>query len=465
MTKLPSIARAFAPAALITIATPALAQDAPAAATFDTERMIEVIETEVDTGKFMGAVLVAQGEEPLIDQAWGSADLEWDIANTTDTKFRIGSVTKQFTSVSILLLSERGQLDLEAPIATYLEDTPEAWNAITVRNLMRHTSGIPNVTTLETFAEKKYLPLSQDDLIALFEDLPLEFEPGSQFSYSNSGYVLLSRIVENVSGLPLADFYRANIFDPLGMEATGIDVSAQILPRRADGYSPAGDDVNVINAPYADMGIPTGAGALYSTTGDLLKWQRGLFGGKVLGEESLAQYLTPGPYEAFAGDPYAHAVLIDRTGDDRYYWHGGGIEGFNAWLGYDPDRKVTVAVLANLNGGAASKIGEQLMTLAQGRDVILPADRVAIEIAPEALAQYVGVYALAPDFKITVSLEGDRLMTQATGQGPAQIFPEGDDRFFLTVIDAQLRFERDAAGEITGATLFQNGREFSATSE
>jgi CubicO group peptidase (beta-lactamase class C family) len=461
MSTIRTLSLALAPAMLSLTALPAIAQDAAP----DTERMTQVIETEVDTGKFMGAVLVAQGEAPVIDRAWGMADLEWGIANTTDTKFRIGSVTKQFTAVSILLLAEQGKIELDAPIASYLEDTPEAWEAITVRNLLRHTSGIPNVTALEVFEEKKYLPISQDELIGLFSALPLEFVPGSEFSYSNSGYVLLSRIVENVSGESLADFYRTNIFDPLGMEATGIDVSAQILPKRAEGYSPAGDDVNVINAPYADMGIPTGAGALYSTTGDLLKWQRGLFGGKVLSEASLAEYLTPAEFEAFAGDRYALGVLIDRTGNDSFYWHGGGIEGFNAWLGYDPARETTVVVLANLNGGAANKIGEQLMTLVQGREVVLPEDRVAIDLPVEKLAEYEGVYALAPDFKITVFLDGEMLMTQATGQDPARIWPEGDDRFFLKVIDAQIGFNRDADGTITGATLFQNNREFPAPKE
>ncbi|MEE4289772.1 MAG: serine hydrolase domain-containing protein, partial [Erythrobacter sp.] len=286
MTAFRSIAIALAPAAIVLAPSPALAQetapDAAPEASLDTERMIEVIETEADTGKFMGAVLVAQGDTPVIDRAWGMADLEWDIANTTDTRFRIGSVSKQFTAVATLLLAERGQLSLDAPIATYLEDTPPAWEAVTVRNLLRHTSGIPSFTQLESFERDQYLPLSQDELIATFSALPLEFEPGAKFTYSNSGYVLLSKIIEEVSGDSFSDFLDANIFAPLGMENSGLDDPARILPRRAAGYSPAGDDVTVINAPYNDMGIPSGAGAIYSTTHDLLKWQRGLFGGKLL---------------------------------------------------------------------------------------------------------------------------------------------------------------------------------------
>ncbi len=461
MSSFHSAALVLAPLAFAFTSTPALAQEVEA----DHDRMIKVVEAEASTGKFMGAVLVAQGDEPVLQRTWGSADLEWNIANTIDTKFRIGSVTKQFTAASILLLQERGKLDIDAPIATYLEETPEEWSTITIRNLLRHTSGIPNVTSLDDFATQKYLPTSQDELIAMFSSLPLEFEPGSQFSYSNSGYVLLSRIVENVSGENLGDFYQANIFDPLGMKESGIDVTASILPKRANGYSPTGDDVTVMNAPYADMGIPTGAGAMYSTVGDLHKWQRGLFGGKVLSDESLAEYLTPAPYDAFAGDQYALGVLIDRTDGNMFTWHGGGIEGFNAWLGYDPERETTVVVLANLNGGAATKIGEQLMTLVQGRDIVLPGERGEIAMSTEELAEYEGVYALSPDFKITVFLDGDKLMTQATGQGPARIYPEAKDRFFLKVIDAQLGFNRDESGMITGATLYQNSREFPAQKE
>lgn len=340
-----------------------LAMSAYPAFAQDSEQLSEIVEAEADPGNFMGSALVAIDGEVLLDRAWGSADLEWDIANTTNTKFRIGSVTKQFTAVSLLLLQERGMLSLDDPLSKHLPDSPDAWSDITLRHLLRHTSGIPSVTSLDDFGTFKYLPTTQDELIARFSGLPLEFEPGSQWKYSNSGYVVLSRVVEHVSGQSYEAFIRTNLLDPLGMNETGIDNSSVILPKRADGYSPSSQ--GIINADYVNMAIPAGAGALYSTTGDLLKWQRGLFGGNLLSEESLSEYVTPSPFEARDADKYAHGVLvhIDETG--RTYWHGGGIEGFNAWLGYDPDRKATVVVLANLNGGAAVKIGEQLMTTVQ----------------------------------------------------------------------------------------------------
>ena len=231
MIRIQTLALAFAPAALSLTALPAAAQDA--------DRMAAVVEAQAESGAFMGAVMVAGDEGVLLERAWGSANLEWDVANTTDTKFRIGSVTKQFTAVAIMMLHEQNLIDLDAPVSTYLDDTPETWASITVRQMIRHTAGLPNVTSLEGFDDLSKLDTTQDELIASFKDLPLEFEPGSAWKYSNSGYVLLSRIVEKVGGSDIDTFFKSKFFEPLGMTSTGFDVSATILPKRAAGYSPS----------------------------------------------------------------------------------------------------------------------------------------------------------------------------------------------------------------------------------
>ncbi|WP_432200200.1 serine hydrolase domain-containing protein [Erythrobacter sp. W53] len=324
-----------------------------------TDELAEIVEPEASSGAYMGAVLVAKGDEVLLNHAWGSANLEWQIANTNETRFRIGSVTKQFTAVSILLLQERGMLSVKAPISQYLDDTPEAWNAITVHDLLQHTSGISNVTSLDEFGTRKFLPTTQDELIAMFADLPLEFEPGSKWAYSNSNFVLLSRIVENVSQQNYSEFIEANLLEPLEMQSTGIDRSASILQRRASGYSPS--QHGIVNADYVNMAIPTGAGALYSTTGDLLKWHRGLFGGALLNEESLSQLTTPSEHDAVQGARYAMGLLVTDSPEGPVIWHGGGIEGFNAFLGYDQNTQTSVVVLANLNGGSAARLGMELL--------------------------------------------------------------------------------------------------------
>ena len=267
----------------------------------------------------------------------------------------------------------------------------------------------------------------------------------------------MSAVVEKISGQSYAQFVDENIFKPLGMENTAIDVSAEIVPHRAAGYSPSAD--GIANAGYADMGIPTGAGALYSTTHDLLAWNRGLYGGKLLEPESLDTFLTSGK------NNYALGVNVRSNEAGTTVEHNGGIHGFNAHLAFDPDNKITVVVLGNPNGDAPSQIAGQLMKLARGGDVILPGERSAIAIAPDALDQYAGTFAIAPTFKITVFRDGDALKAQATGQPEFGIFAEGEDRFFLKAIDAQLRFDRNEAGQITGLTLFQEGREIPAAKE
>lgn len=430
-----------------TLAVPAAAQDVA--------RMETIVRADADKGEFMGAVLVARDGEVLLDKGYGSANLEWKIANDGDTKFRLGSITKQFTAASILLLQERGKLRIDAPVKTYWPDAPAAWDGITLYHLLTHTSGIPSLTSFDDFQKTKTLPATPVSLIARFRDRPLEFKPGEKHTYSNSGYILLSAIVEKVSGQGYAAFVTENLLKPLGMADTGYDLHATIIPRRASGYTPVAKGL-VINADYVDMTVPQGAGALYSTTHDLLKWERGLFGGKLLKPESLKAMLTP------FKDNYALGVVVVAKDGSTTVAHGGGIEGFNTWLGYDPDRKLTVVVLGNLNGGAPGRLGGQLMTLARGGSVQLPGERVAIAVSPDALKAYEGTYEVNPEFGFVVRVEGGKLIVQATRQGPLEIFAESPDHFFFKVVDAQIVFERDGAGKVTGATLHQNGRDTKA---
>ncbi|MEX0342878.1 MAG: serine hydrolase [Erythrobacter sp.] len=446
---------ALSPLAVLLAGSSALAQDA--------SRMDQVVSASENERQFMGAALVAVGDDILLDKGFGSADLEWQIANTPDTKFRIGSVTKQFTAAAILLLQERGQLDIDQPVGTYLSETPASWDGVTLRHLLHHTSGIPNLTSFDEFGTWKYLPTTRDEIIGRFADKPLEFEPGEKWSYSNSGYLLLSAVVEEVGGKPYGEFVAENIFAPLGMEDTAIDSTEAIVPRRAEGYSPS--ESGIVNADYVNMRIPQGAGALYSTTHDLLKWQRGLFGGKVLSKASMEEYLTAAPLETGRNGRYALGVIETIDEDGKLYWHGGGIEGFNAWLGHDPDREITVVVLANLNGRAPNDLGLSLVDLARGGEVTLADERATVDLTPEQLAEYAGSYAISDTFKLSFRVEDGALVTQATGQDPFPVFAEGPDRFFLKVVDAQLVFNRDDAGDIDSVTLTQGGNQTRAMRE
>jgi CubicO group peptidase (beta-lactamase class C family) len=412
----------------------------------DTARMEQVIQSHVSAGTFMGTVLVARDGAVVIDKGYGMANLELDVPNTPDTKFRLGSITKQFTAAAILLLEERGKLKIDDQVKAYLPDSPMAWDRIRVSNLLTHTAGIPNFTSFATYNELKGTARTADSIVSLFKDRDLEFGPGEKYSYSNSGYLALGVIIEKVSGQSYEKFIQDNIFTPLGMKDSGYDSNSAIIKRRADGYIKTA--TGYINSGYIHMSIPHAAGALYSTTRDLLKWQQGLFAGKVVSKASLDRMITP-----FKND-YGLGVLSVVSKGRRMIAHGGGIDGFNTQLAYYPDSKTVIAVLSNVNGPVPGVLAGQLGDLIHGEAVTLTSERKEITLPVSALSKYVGIYALSPTADITITLDGDRLQAQLTGQGRLPVFPQSETLFFLKVVDAQFEFAADASSVV----LHQNGR-------
>ncbi len=417
-------------------------------------RMEQVIRSFVEKKQFMGAVLVARGNDVLLDQGYGFADVEWKVPDSPKAKFRLGSITKQFTAASIMLLQERGKLKVTDPVKNYLPDAPAAWDKITIFNLLTHTSGIPSFTGFPDYHSFERVPITPKELVALFRDKPLDFQPGEKWSYSNSGYALLGYLIEKISGETYAKFVEDDIFKPLGMKDSGYDSNSAIIPDRAQGYTRGPD--GLANAGYINMTVPFSAGGLYSTTGDLLRWEQGLFGGRLLSPESLKQMTTP------FKDDYAFGLMVRTENGHKVIDHGGGIEGFNTMLAYYPDDKLTVAVLGNLSGGAPQEIAKYLGTLALGGKVLLPSERQAVQIDPKIFDRYVGDYALSPKFILKVSREGDRFITQATGQEQVEIYPENDHEFFAKVVDAQITFVTDKNGKATALILHQGGADHRA---
>jgi CubicO group peptidase (beta-lactamase class C family) len=417
--------------------------------------MDQIVQSFVADHKFMGTVLVARSSQVLFSKGFGSADLEWDIPNSPNTKFRLGSVTKQFTAASILLLEERGKLNVKDPVKKYMPEAPAAWDKITLFHLLTHTSGIPNFTSLPDYAKLEPFATTPAQLVARFRNNPLEFEPGEKWNYSNSGYVLLSYLVEKISGDNYEKFVRENIFTPLGMKDSGYDSNSAVIPHRASGYVYGKNGFE--NAGFIHMSIPQGAGALYSTTGDLLKWEQGLFGGKVLQAASLEKMTTP-----FLSN-YAFGLQVETAGGRKVIQHGGGIEGFNTHLAYYPDDKLTVVVLGNVNGAAPGDIANKMATLAHGGTVKLPGERKEITLDPKVLSRYTGAYQLDQGPAFLITLEGTQLMSRLGNQEAVPIFPESETLFFLKVVDSQLEFPKvDAEGKATQLTLHQNGRDVTA---
>ena len=408
--------------------------------------------------RFSGAILVARDGKVLLSKGYGMADVENDVPNTPETRFRLGSLTKQFTAAAILLLQERGKLSVQDSVCKYVAPCPEAWQPVTIHHLLSHTGGVPNFTNFNAFpdyARTKREPTTVEALIGRFRDRPLDFKPGENWTYSNSGYVLLGHVVEKVSGKSYESFLRENIFEPLKMTSTGYDRADEIVKRRARGYAP-GPDGGIVNASYIDMSIPFSAGGLYSTVGDLHLWDQALYGEKLLKKSSLDAMFTA------VRNEYGYGFGVNKLFNRRLVAHGGGIEGFSTTINRFPDDRVTVIVLSNYEAARARQVARDLAAVAFGEKYELPVERVVVKVDPKIFDAYVGEYEMEPGFVLTITREGDRLMMQATGQGKAEAFPASETNFFFKVVRADITFFKDAAGLVTHLVLNQNGRQTNA---
>ena len=425
-------------------------------AAIDVARMERAIDLRVSTGQFMGAVLVAKEGKILINKGYGTANLDWTVPDSPTTKFRLGSVTKQFTAACILLLEQRGKLKIEDPIKKYVPDAPAAWDQITIFNLLTHTSGIPNFTEFPDYRTTEGTPTTPEELVARFRAKPLDFAPGTSWRYSNSGYVLLGYLIEKISGEPYSKFLQENIFTPLAMKDSGYDSNTKVIPQHAVGYAP--EPGGPVVAGYIDMSIPFSAGGLYSTTGDLLRWEQALYGGKLLTAVSLRKMTTP------FRENYALGLFIrKRSNGERMFSHGGGIEGFNTWVGYIPAENVEVIVLANLNGAAPDDIAKDLIEVVDRDKVTLTSDRRATKLPNGALDRLAGHYQFPSGAIMTVWRDGGRFLTRLPGQPAVEQFPEKKGDFFAKVVDAQIAFNTDDRGQVTSLVLHQNGKDQTAT--
>jgi CubicO group peptidase (beta-lactamase class C family) len=417
----------------------------------DVARMEQVVQSYAANQSFMGSVLIARGSHVLLSKGYGFANLEWNIPNSPTTKFRLGSITKQFTAASILLLEQRGKLNVSDPVKKYMPDAPAAWDKITIFHLLTHTSGIPSFTGFPDYTKLEPFATTAEQLVTRFRDKPLDFEPGEKWSYSNSGYVLLGYLIEKISGSSYEKFVNENIFTPLGMKDSGYDSNTAVISHRASGYVPGAHGPD--NAGFIHMSVPHAAGGLYSTTEDLLKWEEGLFGGKLLSAASLEKMTTP------FKDNYAFGLQVETKGSRKVIQHGGGIEGFNTELAYYPEDQLTIVALANVNGQAVSEIASKLAAIAHGEPVKLQTERKEVKVDPKILARYVGTYQIAPGANMLITLDGDQLSEKLGSQATFPIFPESESLFFLKVVDAEIEFIKDASGAATGLVLHQNGRD------
>ena len=556
---------------ILMTATAALSQD-------KAQKVDELMKSYYDYGQFNGTVLVAEKGKVIYKKGFGMANMEWAIPNQPDTKFRIGSVTKQFTATLILQLVEEGKIKLDSKITDYLPDyRKDTGDKITVHQLLNHTSGIPSYTNRpDFFADVSRDPYSVADFVKKFASGNLEFEPGSKFSYNNSGYFLLGAIVEKVTGKLYETVLTERIFKPLGMTNTGYDNHAPLLQKRASGYEKKPE--GYVNAAYLDMSLPYAAGSMYSTVEDLYKWDQSLYENKILSAESKKLMFTPGLSNYGYGFVIADQPIGKTDQKTKIIQHGGGINGFNCLLTRVVDKQQTIILLDNvglgqyhgkitnstisiLNGqpfdapkksiaetlykivrdkdvasavaeyrklkaengamydfseGELNTLGYQLLGMKRTKDAIeifklnvemfpksanpydslgeayladnqkdlaLANYKKAVELDPanantvqivnrlegreikidsSVYDAYVGDYELAPNFILTITKEGEKLMGQATGQGKLELEPVSETQFTVSAAKANVSFEKDSAGKITGLILLQGGQTIKA---
>jgi CubicO group peptidase (beta-lactamase class C family) len=315
------------------------------------ERIDALLGKASELRQFNGTALVADASGVVFKKGYGYANFEWQIPNAPDVRFRLGSITKQFTSMVVMQLVSEGKIKLDGKITDYLPDyRKDTGDRVTIKHLLNHTSGIPSYTSQPGFfAEVSRDPYSVPDFVKKFASGDLEFEPGSKWSYNNSGYFLLGAIIEKVTGKPYAEVLQERIFTPLGMKSSGYDLASPILPKRASGYQLAGG--TYVNAPYLDMSIPYAAGSLYSTVEDLYLWDRALYTDKLLREDLKQQLFTPTLQNYGFGWSIRKTQLDDGKAEVETIRHNGGINGFNTVLVRVPDRKELVVLLDNTSRG------------------------------------------------------------------------------------------------------------------
>jgi CubicO group peptidase (beta-lactamase class C family) len=362
------------------------------------EKIDELISKYSEYRYFNGSALVAENGKVIFKKGYGEANMEWNIPNAPDTKFRLGSITKQFTSMLIMQLVEKNIIKLENKITDYLpyyrKDTGDK---VTIEMLLTHTSGIPSYTDREDFFEKvskNYY--SPDDFIKEYCSGDFEFEPGSKFNYNNSGYFILGAIIEHITNMTYEEAIKENILIPLGLNETGYDHFENIISKRAEGYEKSGS--GYVNAPYLEMALPYSAGSMYSTVEDLFKWDLALSTEKLLSKKIMDEIFKG--RVAARNSQYAYGWFIDSVSlDDKKYvvfTHGGGINGFNTINYIIPEKQQIVILFSNAGGAPLNPMTDAIINILNGKEYKFPpkplTDLLATTIKNEGIGKAINLF-------------------------------------------------------------------------
>jgi CubicO group peptidase (beta-lactamase class C family) len=419
-----------------------------------------------DDGKFTGNILIAEKGEVLYQKSFGKADRSKNKDLNAESIFELASVSKQFTAMGIMLLVQQGKLKYEDSLRKFFPQLP--YYNITVKNLLQHTSGLPDYMAefMKSWDDKRIA--TNADMITLLatNKPPTVFSPGTKWEYSNTGYALLASIIEKASGKTFHDYLEENIFKPLGMKNTLV-FSRRYEKRNLDNYAygyvlKPGSTQFVLpdslsetaTMVYCLDGI-VGDGTVNSTTGDLLKWDRALYTEKLLPKAALNEAFKPGILSNGDTTTYGYGWGIAKNKQfGAIVNHSGGWPGYSTFIDRHITNDKTIIILQNN--------GLPIASVAAVRNILYGIQEqkpVGVKVTADELKQYVGEYELAPEFILSVTVNGEKIFAQATGQVAIEIFKEKENTFFLKVVEAKLVFERDSSGKVIAVTLFQGGEE------
>lgn len=512
-----------------------------------------LLKTKYKPGEPGATALVAKAGKPIYRQALGMANLEHAILMKPEHVFEIGSITKQFTAVAILMLEEQGKLSLQDPITKFIKDYPVHGHTITVHHLLTHTSGIKSYTGMERWMKLWRNDMSPSEMIDLFKNEPMDFAPGEKWLYNNSGYFMLGYIIEKASGMPYGEFLEKNIFTPLGMKNSYLGTQSKIIRNRAQGYQKR---EGFINAEFLSLTQPYAAGSVLSTVDDLLIWNTAVKSNRLVKKETIQKAFTNYKLNNGKATNYGYGWALDEINGSPTIEHSGGIFGFTTNGIYLPNEDVYVVVLDNCDCQDPSEISTRIAAMVIGKPYpeatskiklddtyatsltgvyvfedsttrmvtwedgqlfsqrtggekfkLFPQDKFnfifensltqyqfvvdntgvkellfknrvnvvkgirsakavplhrEIVLNVEEMKPYAGVFEIQSNFLITVTVEGNHLMAQATGQNKFEIFPESPDKFFYKVVDAQIEYIKGDNGKYDSFILYQGGQKIVA---
>ncbi len=390
------------------------------------------IKRHVENGKFNGNLLITKGDQVLYSKSFGFADRAHKIENCDSTKFLIGSITKTFTALAILILEEEEKLKLNDKLSKYFPDFQSA-NKITVAQLLTHTAGIGDYRMLQDWkADSQSEHTTPYTTISKMSNMALLSEPGERFRYSNVGYILLGLIIEKVSQLSFADFIQNKILNPLQLKNTGIIDNQTIIYGLAQGYS--SNSKETIKAEYINYQQPFSSGNMYSTTQDLLKFTKAVINGKLISQERTKAIFETGQY-------YGYGWGIRNFNGIRAYGHHGGMNGFIGSITYIPEGNYFICLLTNDNNTPKVRITNDLVDIILGKVVPLPESTQLIELTKEVQQEVIGNYLVKPGDTLKVFEEGGKLYLQENGQTKHEMFPFDQNSFSFTLLEFNAIFE------------------------